>query len=75
MGYAPVGIVDRQGNEYTLASVSRLFDWHSIRGEEISLSGRQKKWRKTVMAEPAEEYYFIDWFDQCEELLAYHPKK
>lgn len=75
MGFAPVGIVDKQGHEYTLISVSRFFDWQGIRGEEIRLSGRQEKWRKTVMAEPAEAYYFIDWFEQCEELLAYGPKK
>lgn len=70
MGFAPVGIEDKQGNEYTLVSVSRFFDWHGIRGEEIRLSGRQEKWRKRVLAEPAEAFYFIDWFDQCEELLA-----
>jgi hypothetical protein len=69
MGFAPVGIVDGRGNEYTLTSVSRLFDWNGIRGEEIRLSGRQDKWRKTVQAESAEAFYFIDWFDQCEELL------
>jgi len=74
MGFAPVGIVDKQGNEYTLTSVSRFFDWHRIRGEEIRLSGRQKKWRKRVVPEPAEAFYFIDWFDQCQELLASHPK-
>lgn len=69
MGFAPVGIVDRGGNEYTLVSKSHFFDWRGIVGEDIRLSGRQKKWRKTVHPEPAEVYFFVDWFEGCEQTL------
>jgi hypothetical protein len=69
MGFAPVGIVDKGGNEYTLVSKSHFFDWRGILGEDIRLSGRQQKWRKRVYPEPAEAYFFVDWFEGCEQML------
>lgn len=70
MGFAPVGVVDTKGTEYTLGRESHFFDHNGIKGEEIRLSGRQKKWRSVVWSpEPGQEFYFIDWFDGCEELL------
>jgi hypothetical protein len=69
MGFAPVGIVDRQGIEYTLPCESQFFDSNDVKGEEISLSRRKKKWKKTVLPSPAQVFYFVDWFDDCEEIL------
>lgn len=70
MGFAPVGVVDKKGTEYTLLRDSHFFDRKGIKGEEIRLSERQKKWRNVVWApEPPQAFYFIDWFDGCEELL------
>ncbi len=69
MGFAPVGVVDKKGTEYTLGHESHFFDRNGIKGEEISLSLRQKKRRNVVWPEPAQVFYFIDWFDGCEELL------
>ncbi len=69
MGFAPVGIVDRQGTEYTLSYESRFFDNNGIKGEEISLSGREKKWKKTVLPSPPQAFYFVDWFDGCEDIF------
>ncbi len=69
MGFAPVGIVDKQGKEYTLGWYGEFFDKQGIRGEEIRLSGRRKRWREIVRPEPAEAYYFVDWFDRCEGML------
>ena len=69
MDFAPVGVVDKLGTEYTLSRESHFFDHNGIKGEEIRLSGRQKKWRNIVEPEPAQAFYFIDWFDGCEELL------
>jgi hypothetical protein len=69
MGFAPVGVVDKKGTEYTLPCESHFFDSNHIKGEEISLSGREKKWKKTVLPSPAQAFYFVDWFDGCEEIL------
>jgi len=70
MGFAPVGVLDKQGTEYTLACESYFFDYNGIKGEEIRLSGSpQKKWKRIIYPEPAQAYYFVDWFDQCEDLL------
>jgi hypothetical protein len=69
MGFAPVGIIDKKGIEYTLGCESQFFDHNGIRGEEIQLSGRQKKWKKVVWQKPIQEVYFIDWYDRCDELL------
>jgi hypothetical protein len=70
MGFSPVGVVDKAGTEYTLGCESHFFDRNGVKGEEISLSGRPKKWRNVIWPEPAQAYYFVDWFDHCEELLA-----
>ncbi|MGH2361921.1 MAG: hypothetical protein ACRDGM_15455 [bacterium] len=69
MGFAPVRVVDKKGTEYTLGRRSHFFDHNGIKGEEIRLSGRQKKWRDVVWPEEAQAFYFVDWFDGCEELL------
>jgi hypothetical protein len=69
MGFAPVGVVDNKGTEYTLPCESRFFDSNNVKGEEVSLSGREKKWKKTVLPSPAKAFYFVDWFDGCEKLL------
>jgi hypothetical protein len=69
MRFAPVGVVDKKGTEYTLPCESHFFDSNHIKGEEISLSGREKKWKKTVLPSPAQAFYFVDWFDGCEEIL------
>ncbi len=74
MGFAPVGILDKQGNEYTLVAEGRFFDWRGIVGEEIRLSGRRKKWRKKVRPEPPEAYFFVDWFERCEDRLVTRQK-
>lgn len=67
LGFAPVGIMDAQGNEYTLVSNSHFFDWGGIIGKDIQLSGRQKNWRKQVLPAPAEAYVFVDWFEGWEQ--------
>jgi hypothetical protein len=69
MGFSPIGVVDKQGVEYTLPCESRFFDSNGIKGEEISLSGRKNKWKKTILPSPAQAFYFVDWFDGCEEIL------
>jgi hypothetical protein len=69
MGFAPVGIVDNQGKEYTLPCEGRFFDYSGVKGEEIRLSGRKEKWRERVIPAPAQAFYFVDWFDGCEGML------
>lgn len=70
MGFAPVGVVDKRGKEYTLGCQSHFLDSNGIKGEELSLSGRQKEWRNVVWPKPAQAFYFVDWFDRYEQLLA-----
>ena len=70
MAFAPVGVSDRQGREYTLGCESHFFDHDGIHGEGLALTGRKKRWRRVIWPEPAQAYYFVDWFDGCEELLA-----
>jgi hypothetical protein len=69
MGFSPVGIVDKQGREYTLPYTSDFFDSNGVKGNDISLSGRVKRWKKTVSPSPAQSFYFVDWFDGCEEIF------
>jgi hypothetical protein len=69
MGFAPVGVIDKKGIEYTLECKSQFFDHNSIKGEEIRLSGRQKKWKKVVYQGPVQAVYFVDWYDKCDEQL------
>jgi hypothetical protein len=69
MGFAPVGIVDRQGREYTLHCESRFFDYEGVKGDEIRLSGRMENWKERVPPSPAEAFFFADWFEGCEEVL------
>lgn len=69
MGFAPVGVVDKKGIEYTLGCESRFFDYNGTRGEEMRLSGLQKKWRNIVWPKAAQAFYFVDWSDQCDKLL------
>lgn len=69
MGFAPTGVVDSQGREYTLVCESRFFDADGVKGEEIKLSGRERNWKKRVLPSPAEAFYFVDWFQGCEEML------
>lgn len=69
MGFAPVGVIDKIGVEYTLPCKSCFFDINDVKGEEISLSGRKKKWQRTVLPSPTQAFYFVDWFDGCEEIL------
>lgn len=69
MGFAPVGVMDGEGTEYTLGSESQFFDHNGIKGEEIHLSGRQKKWKNVVWQEPVQAVFFVDWYDRCDELL------
>lgn len=69
MGFAPVGIVDKQGKEYTLPYKSDFFDIDGVKGNELSLSGREKKWKKTTLPSPAQNFYFVDWFTGCNEIL------
>jgi hypothetical protein len=70
MGFAPVGIVDKQGKEYTLPYKSDFFDSNGVKGNEISLSCREKKWKKTVLPLPAQDFYFADWFAGCDEIFS-----
>jgi hypothetical protein len=46
MGFAPVSVLDKKGTEYTLGCESQFFDHNGIKGEEIRLSGHQKKLKK-----------------------------
>ncbi len=69
MGFAPVGVVDKKGTEYTLPCESHFFNSNGIKGEEISLSGRENKWKKTVLPSPTQAFYFVDWFDRCEDIF------
>jgi hypothetical protein len=73
MGFAPVSIEDETGTEYTLGCVSYFFDHNGIRGPSIRLSERQKRWwqhwRNVVWPQPAQAYFIVDWFDQCQTLL------
>jgi hypothetical protein len=69
MGFAPVGLVDPRGTEYTLGCAGHFFDHNGIRGDQIRLSGRRKRWRNIVPPEPPAAYFLVDWFDGCNELL------
>src|SRR5262249_32749506 len=78
MGFAPVGIEDRTGTEYTLGSASQFFDYKGVRGPDTRLSNRQKRWwqwrwRNVVFPQPAQAYSLVDWFEQCETLLCSPP--
>lgn len=75
MGFDPVGIVDPQGKEYTLVSKSIFFDRQGVVGQDIRLSGRQKKWRKKILPEPPEAYFFVDWIDGSANTLLKSPRK
>lgn len=76
MGFAPVGIVDSQGREYTLSHETNFLNAEGLKGKEVRLSGRQRGWKKRVLPTPVEHYYFVDWFPQCEEwLLASHSRQ
>lgn len=70
MGFAPVGVIDSKGTEYTLGCTSQFFDHNGIKGEEIRLSGHQKRWKRVVWQKPVQAVYFVDWYDKCDELLA-----
>jgi hypothetical protein len=74
MGFAPVGVADRSGTEYTLTCTSRFVDRNGIRGRDLHLSGRTRGWRSPISPDPAEAYFFADWFDGCEELLLRGPR-
>lgn len=69
MGFAPLGIKDNTGREYTLGHESLFFDHRGIKGADVLLSGRKRWWKEIVMPKEAEAYYFVDWFEQCEELF------
>ncbi len=69
MGFAPVGIVDSQGHEYTLSWAANFLDVHGLKGEESRLSGRQRGWKKRLSPTPVQHYYFVDWFPECEQVL------
>jgi hypothetical protein len=69
MGFAPTGVRDQNGKEYTLTWESTFFNYRGVKGEEIRLSGRQQKWKKQVLPDPADAYYWVDWFDGCQTLL------
>jgi hypothetical protein len=69
MGFAPVGIVDPKGHEYTLSWESNFLDAQGLKGEEVRLSGRQSGWKKTIPPTPVEHYYFVDWFPRCKRIL------
>ncbi|MFC1645858.1 hypothetical protein ACFL2Y_01615 [Candidatus Omnitrophota bacterium] len=76
MGFAPVGIVDKNGTEYTLICQTEFFNKDGIKGEDIKLSGRQGKWKKIVKPkEETQAVYFVDWFDKCEEILCPHQRE
>lgn len=69
MGFAPTGVKDKTEIEYTLHCESHFFDYKGVKGEDIVLSGREKKWRKNVLPTPPQSYYFADWFDGCDQML------
>jgi hypothetical protein len=107
MGFAPFGVMDNHGNEYTLGAETNFFDTDGVKGKDIILSLYRGKYReddragveyglllwllcfifeqgrsaltrhpklpkrpRTVWPEPAEAFYFVDWFDQCEQLFS-----
>jgi hypothetical protein len=70
MGFAPVGVVDRGGREYTVLSNSQFFDYRGVQGQDLQLSGRTKRWKKVVPYIESEAIFFADWFEGCEGLLA-----
>jgi len=70
MGFSPVGIIDDNEEEYTLGCQSHFFDFKGVKGKDVRLSGREKKWKKVVFPGTADAYYFVDWFDGCEKLLS-----
>lgn len=70
MGFAPVGVVDGKGREYTLACISDFFDKDAAKGEEMRLSGRTRRWPKVVWPEAVQAVVFVDWFEGCESRLA-----
>jgi hypothetical protein len=69
MGFAPVGVVDGRGAEYTLTCASDFFDRNGVKGQEIRLSRRTAGWPERIAPEPAQSYFLVDWFDGCEKLL------
>lgn len=66
MGFSPVAVEDRSGKVYTLSSVSNFFNVEGVRGEEVRLSAKPKRWPNRVWPQSPDTYYFADWFDGCE---------
>lgn len=66
MGFAPTGVIDDQGNEYTLDWKGVFFDHRGVKGKDVRLSGRKRWWREHVSPTPAQSFYFVDWFEGCE---------
>jgi hypothetical protein len=70
MGFAPTGIIDTRGQEYTLCQQSDFFQKNGVSGEQIKLSGRQKQFKNVVWREsvPVQARFYVDWFEGCERL-------
>lgn len=69
MGFAPVGVMSKDGKHYTLGCKSLFFDHDGIKGEELKLSGQTKKWRNIIWPQSPEAYFFVDWYNQCDKQL------
>ena len=70
MGFAPVPVKDKNtGKCFTLGAESDFFNFNGVLGKDLVLAEKPKRWQNIVWPQPAQGYYFVDWFDGCESLI------